>query len=70
MHYGVKLLDGVFQCLAGFERGDLRCRDFNGFASVRVAPRAGSALPHLEGAEAGKLHFAVTLERFDDDLTL
>ena len=62
-----KSAHGVFEALAGTERGARRGRDLDLLAGPGVTPGAGFTLPGLEAAEAGDLDLLPTLQRFADD---
>ena len=59
---GRSVVDGVFQCLAGLEGRDLRCRNFDSLTSLRVATTASGTLFHSEGAEAYQYHLIALLQ--------
>src|SRR5690606_29870125 len=63
---GGPLAYSVLQRLASLERRILRGLDLDGLAGLRVATGAGSALAHLEGAEADQGDGVALLQRLGD----
>jgi hypothetical protein len=61
--HSLKLLDRVFQGLAGAEFWNLGRLDRDGLASARIAASALGTLGHIEGTEPHQRHAVALLER-------
>ena len=59
----VRIIDVIFQFLAGFEVGNPLGRHFHLCARLRIAARAAAPLPRAEAPESANLDFVIRLQR-------